>query len=141
MGNGIDRVPAWPARPSVPSAHPAARRDAFGARCVRHRQETAAVIAAAAEQLAASNAEPSAGVSLACYGARWLEQRDRDGKRNAANEHWCWNKHIASEHFAIGPLSDITKRDARCSRLIITRTLLGDARTSPWLIGFCPAAA
>jgi hypothetical protein len=76
-------------------------------------QEAASVIAATAEQLAASTAEPSTGVSLVSYGTRWLDQRERHGKRNAENERSCWNKHIAGERFAIGPLSDITKRNVR----------------------------
>lgn len=75
--------------------------------------EAAGVIEAAAQQLAAAGIEATEGITLFAYGKRWLDQRERDGKRNAIKERSCWDKHVASERFALGPLRAITKRDVR----------------------------
>lgn len=75
--------------------------------------EAAGVIAAAAEQLAAAGVDPTVGISLAAYGKTWLEQRERDGKRNSKKERSCWSTHVANERFAAGPIAAITRRDIR----------------------------
>jgi integrase len=75
--------------------------------------EAAGVIVAAAEQLAAAGVEATAGITLAAFGSRWLEQRERDGKCDARNERSCWGKHVANERFSQGAIAAITKRDVR----------------------------
>src|SRR4051812_39002968 len=96
--------------------------------------EAAGVIAAAAEQLSVAGAEPITGVSLAAYGKRWLEQRERDGKRNARKERSCWETHVAGERFAEGPLAAITKRDVRdWVRTLMHRRVTHTVRTNAGL--------
>lgn len=93
-------------------------------------KEAAGVIAAATEQLAAAGIEPSTGISLAAYGKRWLEQRERDGKHNADKDRSRWENHVASERFALGPLSAITKRDIRdWVRILMHRRVTRAVRT------------
>lgn len=121
-GRGGDR---YRARVRMPDG----KRAVLGVFDTEH--EAAGVIAAAAEQLAAAGMDPNVGISLAAYGKQWLEQREREGKRNAAKERSCWSTHVAKERFALGPIGAITKRDVRdWVRSLMLRRVTQTVRTN-----------
>lgn len=56
---------------------------------------------------------PSAGWTVRKWGAAWLAQREREGIRSVADDRARWRVHVEGEPWIDGPLSAVTRADAR----------------------------
>lgn len=76
-------------------------------------EEASALLDAALLELADGAVEPVGGVTLAGFGAEWLDDRELAGVRSIDTDRSRWAVHIAGAHWATWPLASITRAHVR----------------------------
>ena len=76
------------------------------------REEAESVLRGFVAAQAQGEIETSA-LTLARYGERWLDRRERKGNRAIMSDRSRWAKHIATAFFASWPLTQIARRDVK----------------------------
>lgn len=77
------------------------------------RREAEATLDAALYQLNQQHVAPNTGLTLLVYGARYLDERERQGVRGITTERSRWRRHIATTELAKLALATITTLDLK----------------------------
>ncbi len=74
-------------------------------------EEAEALLDAALTEIAAGQAAPCGGTTLAAFGAEVLDQRELRGVARAGTDRSRWRQHIQEAYFATWPLPSVTRPD------------------------------